>query len=59
VAADNFAISPDEKFMAITGCEKKKKMIFKNFIYVFEVKKMKRLSSTILKIQNSEGGSLS
>jgi len=56
VAADNFAISPDEKYLAITGCEKKKKMIFKNIIYVFEAKKMKRISSTILKIQNSEGG---
>lgn len=56
MAADNFAVSPDEKYIAVTGCEKKKKQVFKNIIYVFEVKKMKKLSSTILKIQNSEGG---
>lgn len=58
MAVDNFTVGADEKYLAITGCEKKKKMIYKNVIYVYEVKKMKKLSSTTLKIQNSEGGKL-
>lgn len=55
---DNFTVSPDEKYIAITGCEMKKNNVYKNVIYVYQVKKMKKISSTVLKVQSPQGGAI-
>lgn len=50
---DNFTVSSDEKFIAITGCEMKKNHVYKNVIHVYQVNKMKKISSTVLKVQGT------
>ena len=55
---DNFTVSSDEKFIAITGCEMKKNNVYKNVIHVYQVNKMKKISSTVLKVQGTQGGAI-
>lgn len=55
---DNFSVSPEGRYLAITGCEVRKNNCFKNVIYIYSTKKMKKVCSTILKVQSQEGGSI-
>jgi len=55
---DNFTVSLDEKLIAVTGCEPKKKGAFKNLIFIFEAKKLKKLCTASLKVRSEDAGAI-